>query len=229
MGDILASVNEDLQYVEVETGRPVRSAVIWLHGLGADGHDFEPIVPALGLKDRGVRFVFPHAPLRAVTVNLGLIMRAWFDITDLEFRGPADEKGIRDSVAQVARLVDRERGRGVASRRIVLAGFSQGGTVALHVALRYPEPLAGVAALSTLLAGGTTLESELSPANRRVPIIQAHGTADPLIPVALGERTRDRLLELEYPIVWKSYPMQHEVCAEEVADLGAWLRERLSD
>lgn len=222
-------MDDKLACVEVETGGAIRSAVVWLHGLGADGHDFEPIVPALGLRGRGVRFVFPHAPLRAVTVNVGLIMRAWFDITDLEFRGSADERGIRESIAQVTRLVDRERARGVASRRIILAGFSQGGTIALHVALRYPEALAGVAALSTLLAGGTALEAELSPSNRLIPILQAHGTDDPLIPVQLGERTRDRLIELGYPVVWKAYGMQHEVCTEEVTDLGAWLRERLPD
>jgi len=221
-------VTDVLQCVEVETGGSVQSAVIWLHGLGADGHDFEPIVPSLGLQGSGVRFVFPHAPLRAVTINMGLIMRAWFDITDLEFRGKDDARGIRESVAQVTGLVDRERARGIASSRIALAGFSQGGTIALHVALRYPETLAGVAALSTLLAGGAALESELSDANSGIPIFQAHGTDDPLIPVEHGEKTRDRLVALGYPVVWKAYPMQHEVCLEEIADLGAWLGERLA-
>ena len=221
-------MTDEVQCVEVETGGSVWSAVIWLHGLGADGHDFEPIVPSLGLLGSGVRFVFPHAPLRAVTINMGLIMRAWFDITDLEFRGKADERGIRESVAQVTGLVDRERTRGIASGRIALAGFSQGGTIALHVGLRYPQTLAGVAALSTLLAGGAALESELNEANSGIPIFQAHGTDDPLIPVEHGEKTRDRLVGLGHPVVWKAYPMQHEVCLEEIADLGAWLRERLA-
>ena len=218
-----------LPCVEVETGGPVRSAVIWLHGLGADGHDFEPIVPSLGLRGSGVRFVFPHAPLRPVTINMGLIMRAWFDIADLAFRGGADDKGIRGSVEQVTALVDRERGRGIAGGRIVLVGFSQGGAIALHVALRYAETLAGVAALSTYLAGGAMLDAELNVANGRIPIFQAHGTDDPLIPVDRGEETRDRLVALGHPVTWKSYPMQHEVCLEEIADLGAWLRERLAD
>ena len=221
-------MTDELQCVEVETGGAVRSAVIWLHGLGADGHDFEPIVPALGLQGSGVRFVFPHAPLRAVTINMGLIMRAWFDITDLDFRGRADERGIRESVERVTGLVGRQRAGGIAGGRIVLAGFSQGGAIALHVALRYPETLAGVAALSTCLAGGRALESEPGVANAGIPVFQAHGTDDPLIPIERGEETRDRLEALGHPVVWKAYPMQHEVCQEEIADLGAWLRERLA-
>ncbi|OLC54110.1 MAG: carboxylesterase [Acidobacteria bacterium 13_1_40CM_4_69_4] len=221
-------MTDELQCVEVDTGGTVRSAVIWLHGLGADGHDFEPIVPSLGLRGCGVRFVFPHAPRRAVTINMGLLMRAWFDISDPEFRGGADERGIRESVMQVTGLVDRERGRGIASGRIVLAGFSQGGAIALHVALRYAETLCGVIALSTYLAGGAALEAELNLANGRIPIFQAHGADDPLIPMERGEETRDRLLALGHPVVWKAYPMQHEVCLEEIADLGVWLRGRLA-
>ena len=214
--------------VEVVTGQPVRSAVIWLHGLGADGHDFEAIVPYLGLDRLGVRFVFPHAPRRPVTINMGLIMRAWYDIRGLNVGSEPDLKGIRESVAQVTDLVDRERERGIDSTRIVLAGFSQGGVVALHVALRYNELLAGVVALSTYLPEAEVLEKERSGANRGIPIFQAHGLYDPMIPPELGERARDRLQGLGHPVNWNTYPMQHEVNADEIADLGAWLRGRLA-
>ena len=214
--------------VEVVTGQPVRSAVIWLHGLGADGHDFEAIVPYLGLGGLGVRFVFPHAPRRPVSINMGLIMRAWYDIRGLNVGSEPDLKGIRESVGQVTGLVDRERERGLACNRIVLAGFSQGGVVALHVALRYNEPLAGVVALSTYLPEAEALEQERSAANRGVPIFQAHGLYDPMIPPELGEQARDRLQRLGHPVNWNTYPMQHEVNADEIADLGAWLRGRLA-
>jgi phospholipase/carboxylesterase len=222
-------MSEYLPCVEVTTGKAVTGAVIWLHGLGADGHDFEPIVPALGLQDLGVRFVFPHAPRRPVSINMGLIMRAWFDIRDLDFRGDADEKGIRESIAQIAALLARERERGVASRRILLAGFSQGGAIALHVALRHPEPLAGVVALSTYLTGGATLEPDPAGADRPLPVFQAHGTDDPMISLERGEETRNRLRALGCAVTWKTYPMEHEVCADEVADMCAWLRDRLAD
>src|SRR2546426_1976634 len=165
-------MGELLPCVEIETGRPVRSAVIWLHGLGADGHDLEPIVPYLGLHDLGVRFVFPHAPRRPVTINMGLIMRAWYDIGGADLGGGVDEKGIRASAQAVEALVIRERGRGVDSRRIVLAGFSQGGVIALHVALRHEEPLAGVIALSTYLPDVSARVQELGETNARAPIFQ---------------------------------------------------------
>src|SRR5881628_101058 len=213
-------MGELLPCVEIETGRPVRSAVIWLHGLGADGHDFEPIVPYLGLDRLGVRFVFPHAPRRPVTINMGLIMRAWYDIRGLNVGSDPDLKGIRESMAQVTDLVDRERERGIDSTRIVLAGFSQGGVVALHAALRYKETLAGVAALSTYLPEAEALEKERSVANLGIPIFQAHGLHDPMIPPGLGEQARDRLRALGQTVNWNTYPMQHEVSAEEIADLG---------
>jgi len=214
--------------VEVEAGRPVTAAVIWLHGLGADGHDFETIVPYLGLEDVGVRFVFPHAPRRPVTINMGLIMRAWYDIRGLVGAGDADTRGIRESVAQVARLVDRERERGVEGDRIVLAGFSQGGVIALHAALRYETALAGVLALSTYLPDAEALEKERSDANRGLPIFQAHGLHDPMVPLEAGEDARDRLQSLGHPVSWSTYPMQHEVHPDEIADLAAWLRGRLA-
>ena len=213
--------------VEVETGRPVTGAVIWLHGLGADGHDFESIVPYLGLDGLGVRFVFPHAPRRPVTINMGLIMRAWYDIRGLLGGDDPDLKGIGESVDQVTRLVDRERGRGIDASRIVLAGFSQGGVIAIHAGLRYAERLAGVALLSTYLPEADALEKERSPGNRGLPIFQAHGLYDPMIPCALGEAARDRLQAMGHPVNWNTYPMQHEVHPDEIADLGAWLRGRL--
>jgi phospholipase/carboxylesterase len=221
-------MGELLPCVEVETGGAVRSAVIWLHGLGADGHDFEPIVPYLGLDNLGVRFVFPHAPRRPVTINMGLIMRAWYDIRGLDVGSGSDAKAIRESAAQVGALVDRERERGIGSDAIVLAGFSQGGVVALHVALRYPGRLAGAAALSTYLPDDPTLETEASAANAGLPIFQAHGLYDPMIPPTLGEKARDRLTALGHPVIWKTYPMQHEVHPDEINDLGGWLRERLA-
>lgn len=216
-----------LQTAEVETGRPVRAAVIWLHGLGADGHDFEPIVPYLGTDDIGVRFVFPHAPRRAVTINMGLIMPAWYDIRGLEAGSGVDEKGIRTSAAQVEALVGREKGRGLPAARIVLAGFSQGGVIALHAALRHEETLAGVMALSTYLPEVAALDAELAAANAALPVFQAHGVEDPMIPVQRGEQARDRLTALGHPVEFRTYPMQHEVCPDEITDIAAWLRERL--
>lgn len=221
-----------LPCVEVDTGGPVRGAVIWLHGLGADGHDFEPIVERLGLSGLGVRFVFPHAPRRAVTMNGGLLMPAWFDIRDPSFGGDPDFRGLHESVAQVEALVGREIGRGVPAGRIVLAGFSQGGTVALHAGPRLPDLPAGLVALSTFMAPD---EKEPPPdAARenagsrpgRLPVFLAHGTDDPMVPLELGEQTRDRLQALGHAVTFRTYPMAHEVCAEEIADIGAFLKER---
>ena len=213
--------------VEIETGTPVRSAVIWMHGLGADGHDFESIVPYLGLEDLGVRFVFPHAPRRPVTINMGLIMRAWYDIRGLEVASDPDVKGIRESVSQVTALIDRERERDVPGELIVAAGFSQGGVIALHAALRYSERLAGVVALSTYLPEVGTLDAERSKANAGLPIFMGHGLYDPMIPPERGEEARDHLQALGHPVNWNAYPMQHEVHPDEIADLGTWLRGRL--
>jgi phospholipase/carboxylesterase len=218
---------ERLDAIELETGRPVRSAVIWLHGLGADGHDFEPIVPYLGTDDLGVRFVFPHAPRRAVTINMGLLMPAWYDIRGLGAGADVDEKGIRASASALGALVAREKERGVPARHIVLAGFSQGGVIALHAALRHAESLAGIMALSTYLPKMSADPAEMNPANAATPVFQAHGLDDPMIPVEAGEQARDRLVELGLPVEFRTYPMQHQVCAEEIADIAAWLRRRL--
>ena len=217
-----------LECVELEPPGPPDASVVWLHGLGADGHDFPPIVPELGLPPgHGVRFVFPHAPVRPVTVNGGMRMRAWYDILGVDFDRRVDEQGVRDSAHRVSLLVERERERGVASVRIVLAGFSQGGAIALHVGLRHPEPLAGILALSTYLACDADLETERAPANRAIPILMAHGTADPMVPHALGTAARDRLRALGYAPEWREYPMMHQVCLEEIEAVGAWLRRRL--
>jgi phospholipase/carboxylesterase len=209
--------------IEVETRPNPDAAVIWLHGLGADGADFEPIVPALELPARlALRFVFPHAPLRPVTINMGMRMRAWYDIVQLG-GGAEDEAGIRDSQRLLEALVARERGRGIEPRRIVLAGFSQGGAIALQTGLRYPDRLAGIMALSTWLPLAGTLEPERRAANAGVPIFMAHGTADEMIAIERAERSRDRLEALGYAPEWQDYPMGHSVCAEEVEAIGAWL------
>lgn len=209
--------------VEIQTGERPDAAVIWLHGLGADAHDFEPIVPALRLPRRlSVRFVFPNAPVRPVTINGGMPMRAWYDIVEL---GGArqDEAGIRASGHIVTQLIERENARGIATQRIVLAGFSQGGAVALQAGLRYPEALAGLLALSTWLPLHTTLQAERSAANARVPILYAHGMYDDMVGIERARASRAILEGLGYPVQWREYPMGHEVCPEEIADIGAWL------
>ncbi|HNR21904.1 MAG TPA: alpha/beta hydrolase-fold protein [Steroidobacteraceae bacterium] len=207
----------------------VDASVIWLHGLGADGHDFVPIVPELRLPPTvAVRFCFPHAPVRPVTLNGGLPMRAWYDIRELSTEGRQDEAGTRASAARVDQLVQREIDRGVAPARIVIAGFSQGGAVALHAALRYPARLGGVMALSTYLPLHASLEREASAANRDLPILMCHGQYDPVLPIGLGEASRDALQRLGYPVEWKTYPMQHEVCRAEIDDISGWLAARLA-
>jgi phospholipase/carboxylesterase len=219
-----------LSCVEVEpSSGPATGSVVWLHGLGADGHDFEPLVPYLGLGDHHrIRFVFPHAPRIPVTINMGLVMPAWYDIVQMDLRRAHDEAGVRESQVRVEALLARERQRGVPPDRTVLAGFSQGGAVALHTALRQPERLAGVLALSTYLVCEDSLEEERSAANQDVPMFQAHGTADPMVPVDRGLAARDRLLELGYDVTWKTYPMEHQVHPDEIRDIGAWLAERFA-
>jgi phospholipase/carboxylesterase len=216
-------VAQALDAIEIETGPGPEAAVIWLHGLGADGSDFEPIVPQLGLGAKpALRFVFPHAPVRPVTINNGMRMRAWYDIFQLG-GGPEDEAGVRASEALVKNLITRENERGVKSEKIIVAGFSQGGAIALHTALRYPERLAGVLALSTYLPIAATLEKERSGMNRGVPIFMAHGTHDDIIPLRRAEASKDFLVKCGYPVEWKTYPMPHSVCAEEVADIARLL------
>jgi len=204
--------------IRIETGRDPEAAIIWLHGLGADGHDFEPIVPELGL-ERPVRFVFPNAPIRPVTINQGMRMRAWYDILQLG-GGPEDEAGLRASQKLTEELI---RSQGLPASRIVLAGFSQGGAIALLTALRYSERLAGVMALSTYLPLAPKLAAERSKANSDVPIFMAHGSYDDLIPMGRAQASRDALNALGYPVEWHDYPMPHSVCAPEIADISAFL------
>jgi phospholipase/carboxylesterase len=215
-----------LPAVEISTSEPAQLAVIWLHGLGADGHDFEPIVPELHLSFPA-RFVFPHAPVRPVTINAGMEMRAWYDVFGFGAHASEDASGIRASAAAVTQLIDREVERGLATTRIVLAGFSQGGAVALHTALREPRPLAGVLALSTYLPLATSLAEERAAANARLPIFMAHGAHDPLLPLALAETSRRILEAAGYAVDWHVYPMAHSVCLEELAAIAAWLTQRL--
>jgi len=213
--------------LEVETGADPAAAVIWLHGLGADGYDFKPVVPLLSLPAAlAVRFVFPHAPIRAVTLNMGMKMRAWYDILQLG-GGREDEDGIRASQMLLEGLVAREESRGIDTRKIVLAGFSQGGAVALQTALRHPKRLAGILALSTYLPLAGTVADERQRANFETPIFMAHGTHDDLIAIGRAEDSRDALKAIGYHIEWHGYPMGHEVCPEEIAAIGVWLSKVL--
>jgi phospholipase/carboxylesterase len=222
-------VTERLEAVELETGPSPRASVIWLHGLGADGHDFEPVVPGLGLpRSRPVRFVFPHAPMRPVTINNGFVMRAWYDVSNAGGQRREDEPGVRASHRGIAALIAREQERGVDPSRIALAGFSQGGAMALHVGVRHPERLAGVVALSCFLPLADTIAAEASPANRETPVWMAHGTQDPLVPVARGRHARDLLVSLGYGVRWHEYPIPHAVCAEEIEAVGRFLAEVLT-
>jgi phospholipase/carboxylesterase len=214
--------------VELETAAGADASVIWLHGLGADGHDFEPVVPELRLPPAlGVRFVFPHAPVRPVTLNMGMRMRAWYDIVQLG-GGPEDGDGIRASQALTEGLIARERERGVAPGRIVLAGFSQGGAIALHTGLRHAKRLAGILALSTYLPLADSLAAQAGAANRDLPIFMAHGRFDDVIPLERARQSRERLESLGYAVAWREYAMPHSVCGEEIADIAAWLLTRLA-
>ena len=217
-----------LEALEIESAPSPTAAVIWLHGLGADGYDFVDIVPMLGLKAVPTRFVFPHAPMRPVTINGGAVMRAWYDV-----RGDAgvrreDEAGVRESQQQIEALIAREKTRGVPAGRIVLAGFSQGGAMALQTSLRHPERLAGIMALSCFLPLTDKVAAEAAPANRDVPIFMAHGTNDPLIPLARARHAYDLLTSLGYRIEWHEYPIPHSVSPAEIRDISAWLQRILA-
>ncbi len=213
--------------VEVVHGSNPDSSVVLLHGLGADGHDFEPIVPELQLGDASVRFVFPHAPVRPVTVNGGMAMRAWYDIVSLDRHGPQDEQGIRASSELMGALIEREHERGIDYSRIVAAGFSQGGAIALHAALRFPHRLAGVMGLSTWLPLEQALEAEVLaertfPASE-LPVFIAHGTADPVIPLEFGRHSAEWIAQAGFDVEWHEYPMAHAVCPAEIAAMRSWL------
>jgi phospholipase/carboxylesterase len=211
-----------LPCVEIDPPTAPVASVVWMHGLGADGHDFAPVPPQLGLGDLPVRFVFPHAPRMPVTLNMGFVMPAWYDITGLDTRGH-DEEGIERSAASIRRLVERERDAGIPAEKIVLAGFSQGGAMALHTGLRYPERLAGIMVLSAYLLLPDRLSADAAEANRKTPIFQAHGLYDPMVQLDYGQRSRALLEEYGYDVEWHEYPMPHSVCPEEIRDIGRWL------
>ena len=216
-----------LETVEMETAPAPTASIVWMHGLGADGHDFAPIVPELELPV-ATRFVFPHAPMRPVTINYGAVMRAWYDVRGVGGERREDAEGVSTSAEQIEALIARERARGVAAERIVLAGFSQGGAMALHTGLRHRERLAGILALSCFLPLADRLADEAAPANRDVPIFLAHGRHDDLIPIARARRAHEILTGLGYRVEWHDYPMPHAVCPEEIADISAWLTKTLA-
>ena len=220
--------------VIIETGENPVGSVIWLHGLGADGHDFEPIVPELGLPDTlPLRFVFPHAPIRPVTINGGMEMRAWYDILSLDAEGRSEESSVRESAAYLLQLIEGEIERGFEPERIVLAGFSQGGAVVMHAGLRYPTPVAGLMLLSTYIPVPGAFAAEVADSAtsqpRSVPIFMAHGSFDPMLPLALGRDSADIVESAGFTIDWREYPMAHGVCPQEIADIRAFLLEVYSD
>ena len=216
-------MTETLQAIEIETKPKPSHSVIWLHGLGADGNDFVPIVQELSLPPLGIRFVFPHAPMRPVTLNGGFVMRAWYDIVFQDLAMKEDESGLRQSQEMIEQLIAKEKSRGVPMGRIVIAGFSQGGVIALQTGLRQPQRLAGVMSLSAYLPLTSKIEKERNAANQNVPLFLGHGIADTMVPLSLGIASRDQLLKLGYDIDWHQYPMPHSVCAEELEDISAWL------
>lgn len=217
-----------LPYVEVGSDN-ASASIIWLHGLGADGHDFEGIVPELALPESaGLRFIFPHAPERAVTVNNGYVMRAWYDIKSLEIDAAQDEHGIRESAKLIEALIEAEHQRGIAYNKIILAGFSQGGVIALHLGLRFQHRLAGIMALSAYLSLSDTLATEASNVNTEVPIFMAHGIDDSIVPIALGEASRQQLEAQNYKVEWHTYPMEHSVHPDEISAIAVWLKQLLA-
>jgi phospholipase/carboxylesterase len=214
-----------LDCIEIETGPNPTHSVIWMHGLGADGNDFVPIVPELGLsRTPAVRFVFPNAPVSPVTINGGMAMRSWYDILVMDLVRREDGPGIRRSESAINALIDREKSRGIPSSKIVLAGFSQGCAMALHTGLRQTEPLAGLLGLSGYLPLSDMFHAEKAAANRNVPIFLAHGTHDPVVALARAEAAKHVLEESGYAVQWHTYPMPHSVCAQEIADIAAFFR-----
>lgn len=221
-------MNELLPAVEINPPGPAYASVIWLHGLGADGHDFAGIVPELRLAPAlGIRFILPHAPQMPVTINGGYVMRAWYDIRHPDLREVEDSTGICASAAAIEQLIAREKALGIPAQRIVLAGFSQGGAIALHTGLRHHETLGGILALSTYLPLADDAATELQKASLATPIMMAHGTDDDIVPLVAGCQSRDLLRGFGYKVEWRDYPMPHSVCNEEVEDIANWLRRVL--
>ncbi len=216
-----------LECIEIETGPGPQASIIWMHGLGADGGDFVPIVDELQLPSTAIRFVFPHAPTRPVTINGGTVMRAWYDIASADLARREDDQGLRESSSQIEALIAREKMRGSPANRIVLAGFSQGGAIALFCGLRFPERLAGIMALSTYLPLLEKLNAERHVANVGVPILMAHGIQDPVVTLQRAAASKTALDDAGYRIDWREYAMAHSVCAEEIRDIGAWIRKVL--
>jgi phospholipase/carboxylesterase len=213
-----------LETIELETAPNPRTTVIWMHGLGADGNDFVPIVEEIELPKAPIRFIFPHAPMQPVTINGGYVMRAWYDIRTTDIVRREDADGVRASQGQIEALMANERARGTPQSRIVLAGFSQGGAIALQTGLRQVEPVAGIMALSTYLPIAESLAAEITPAGQATPIFFAHGTADPVVPLARASASRDALTAQGCKVAWHEYPMPHSVCGPELVAIGAWLR-----
>lgn len=221
-------MNPLLESIEIETGANPQHAVIWLHGLGADGHDFAPIVPELGLQNApAIRFIFPHAPIQPVTINGGMAMRSWYDIYVADLVRHEDESGLRQSQIEVQNLIARENARGIPTENIVLAGFSQGCAMTLQTGLRLPERLAGMLCLSGYLPLVAAVEKERHQANQNTPIFMAHGSMDPVVPLTRAEASRQQLEAMGYQVQWNVYPMPHAVCPEEISAIGQFLKQVL--
>lgn len=221
-------MNPLLDSIEIETGLDPQHAVIWMHGLGADGHDFAPIVPELGLESAPpIRFIFPHAPVQPVTINGGMAMRSWYDIYVADLVRREDESGLRHSQTEIQNLIARENARGIPTERIVLAGFSQGCAMTLQTGLRLPERLAGMICLSGYLPLAGSVAAERHPANQDTPIFMAHGTMDPVVQIGRAEASREQLQSLGYRVQWHTYPMPHAVCPDEILAIGEFLRSVL--
>ena len=219
----------DLEFVQVNPAGEVKASVIWLHGLGDSGHGFAPIVPELKLPAHaGIRFVFPHAPVRAITINNGYQMHAWYDIRSLELDKRADPTGVAESANLVERLIEREIELGVAPDKIILAGFSQGGVIALHLGTRITHKLAGILALSTYMSEPDKLASEASEQNRQTPILMCHGRMDDIVPTTYGRQAYNALQQAGFNVQWQDYMMEHNVCADEIEQISAWLQARLT-
>ena len=215
-------------YIEVQSGVDPVCSVIWLHGLGADGHDFEPIVPQLGISQQTpMRFIFPHAPVRPITINNGMEMRGWYDVTGMAFDRGQDRAGIEHSAAILRSLLEQENRRGIKFENIFLAGFSQGGAIVLHTGLRFNQRLAGIIALSTYLPLAESFDLEKSTVNQQTPIFMAHGVDDPLIPIELAQSSKKKLMQSGFSVLWHQYPMQHSVSPREIDDIAAFLRARI--
>lgn len=219
---------ELLPFVEVNPTQAPKAVVIWLHGLGDSGNGFAPIVPELKIPESlAIRFIFPHAPTRPITINGGMEMRAWYDIASMDFNNRADSKGVKESAAQVEALIEAEISKGIPANKIVLAGFSQGGVIALHLGTRYEKTLAGIMSLSSYMSEPEKLSTEASNANKNTPVLVAHGTQDEVVPIMMGNTAFKVLESNGYSVSWSEYAMPHSVCKEEIDDISAWLQQKL--